>query len=303
MRFSAIGDCVMAAHAATSVRKAYPDAFLVWAIEKRCAAVADTSTLLSMRYEFNREEWRTTRWSPRTWWASLSTYGKLRKCQFDLGLDLQGHSKTALCLYLAKPKRRLAAQATDIFARSLNPRAHGDPSSMHVVEWNYHVLRQLLDAPQVLRPFMPNLDPKNVSNLVTISTGAGAKDKEWPVESWQKVGESLREQGFHVVFLGGPGDPVPHWPDDQVWVGKLALTETMSWIASSRLHLAADTGSGHIAAAYDVPVVSVFGPTDPNRYRPYTKGGTVLRAGPSTADVKPADVVQAALDLLDCEAK
>src|SRR5687768_4363933 len=105
VRFSAIGDSVMAAHAATSVRQAHPDAFLAWAIEARCAAVADTTKLLDLRHEFPREKWKKQAWSPTTWWDTMRTYTKLRGHRFDLGVDLQGHSKTALCLYLAKPKK------------------------------------------------------------------------------------------------------------------------------------------------------------------------------------------------------
>ncbi|MBC8063619.1 MAG: hypothetical protein H7Y17_02220, partial [Chlorobia bacterium] len=41
----------------------------------------------------------------------------------------------------------------------------------------------------------------------------------------------------------------------------------MSAVAHSTIHLAADTGTGHMAAAFGVPFVSVFGPTDPKLFR------------------------------------
>jgi ADP-heptose:LPS heptosyltransferase len=78
-----------------------------------------------------------------------------------------------------------------------------------------------------------------------------------------------------VVFLGGPGDPTPKTGESLV--GKLTLRESMAVIASSELHVSADTGNGHIAAAYGVPTVSVFGPMDPVRFRPYGPKATVLR--------------------------
>jgi ADP-heptose:LPS heptosyltransferase len=64
------------------------------------------------------------------------------------------------------------------------------------------------------------------------------------------------------------------------------------------LHLAADTGTGHIAAAYGVPFVSVFGPTDPKLFRPYSDEGVVLRASDRAGDVEPAQILAAAEGLL-----
>jgi ADP-heptose:LPS heptosyltransferase len=71
----------------------------------------------------------------------------------------------------------------------------------------------------------------------------------------------------------------------------------MAAVALSSVHLAADTGTGHIAAAYGTPVVSVFGPTQPQNYRPYTDRGIVLRGPEDTTNVPPDDVLAAALKL------
>ena len=71
----------------------------------------------------------------------------------------------------------------------------------------------------------------------------------------------------------------------------------MAVIARSSLVLAADTGAGHLAAAYGVPVVSIFGPTDPEEFRPYSDAGIVLKSGDRTDDVSPEQVVMAAKEL------
>ncbi len=52
-----------------------------------------------------------------------------------------------------------------------------------------------------------------------------------------------------------------------------------------------------MAAAYGVPVVSVFGPTNPVWYRPYTERGIVLKEGKRTEDVRPEAVLEAAREL------
>ncbi|HSI72120.1 MAG TPA: glycosyltransferase family 9 protein [Fimbriimonas sp.] len=306
IRFSAIGDCVMAAWAATAIRHKHPDAFLCWAIESRCAPVVDRHALASRVYEFPRDRWKKKRWSPHTWREQMLAYARLRQMNFDYGIDLQGHSKTALCLRIAKPAKRVQARATDSLAARLNPMIGEPPEGMHTVEWNHKVLQTLGEFELPPHPIMPDPsapevwgpDPK-LSKRISISVSAGQADKSYPADQWRTVAEELLKQGHQVVFLGGPTDQPILLEGAEDYVGKLGLDKTMSIVATSDLHLAADTGTGHMAAAYGVPVVSVFGPTDYRSYRPYTTYSRVLREGSSTGDVKPEQILAAAHELLE----
>jgi ADP-heptose:LPS heptosyltransferase len=129
------------------------------------------------------------------------------------------------------------------------------------------------------------------SNLVTIAVGTGHPNKNYA--RWAEVSRLLLDRGFDVAFLGGPGESAPASAALDL-VGKLSLEETMAWIAASRVHIAADTGSGHIAAACRTPVVSVFGWTKSEVYRPYTERGVVLDAGKTMDGVSPEQIVEAA---------
>ncbi|HWD41270.1 MAG TPA: glycosyltransferase family 9 protein [Fimbriimonas sp.] len=296
IRFAAIGDCVMAAWAATSIKLAHPGSTIVWPIEERCSPVVDGE--LAVSEIFPRERWKENRWSASTWREQIHKYAKLRRWSFDFGIDLHGHLKSSLCLRLACPRRRLAAKANDEISKRLNPclPSTGDP--MHMVEWNQFALNQLGEFPMPERPMMPftvgAVDPCKI----TISLGASEADKKYPLDSWRQVAAHLIGDGFDVRFLGGPNDASITGLGMDL-VGKLTLRESMNEIASSRLHLAADTGSGHIAAAYGVPVVSIFGRTDPARFRPYTPFGEVLRNGDVPSNVPYEEVISAAYRLLE----
>ena len=305
VRFSAIGDCAMAAWAATAVRERHPDAFLCWAVESRCAPVLDRTALVSHVEEIPRERWKRHRWSPAMWRQQIAKYAGLRRLRFDFGLDLQGHSKTALCLRLARPARRLAVPASDPFAARLNPTL-SLPSGVHTIEGYGALLGEFGDFTIPERPLMPH-DPEAARTLAerlggerplaTISVSAGSPDKAYPEAGWTRVAEGLLARGYRVAFLGGPNDRAIPLPETVDLVGKLALSSTIEAIRLSALHLAADTGNGHLAAAVGVPVVSVFGPTNPAVYRPYTPDGRVLREGRATADVAPEAILGAAREL------
>lgn len=294
----------MSVPVAASVRRAYPDADIWWAVESRCAAVIERGKLVSGVQEFDRETWKKHKFSPRVWRDQIQVFSSLRKQRFDYGIDLQGHSKTAICLKFAAPKKKVSAHATDIMARLMNPVVKGDIGTSHMVEWNLRTLKALGDFPTEPRWIMPALTSERAhmqtlgSNLATIAVSAGQSFKSYPKEKWAVVAKELLGQGYKVIFLGGPTDQAPKVDGALDWVGKTGLSETMAAVAESQIHFAADTGTGHMAAAYGVPVVSVFGPTPPERFAPYTDKRIVLRkVSQVTADITPEEILEASQTL------
>lgn len=301
VRFSAIGDCVMTAWAIGDIRRAYPDARIVWAAETRCLPVLAVGPLVDRAVDVPREQWKRE----RNFLAPLRLFAGLRRERFDVGFDFQGHSKTALCLRLAAPEVRLAARATDAFARSLNPVVRLPVGEIHEVElakrlvaaWNAGATDSADALP--IMPMVGDLPAAVVgtTSLVSIQTGAGAADKVVPPAHWAAVAERLAGSGLRLCAIGGPNDPRIEHPAVVDLVGRLNLREAMAVVARSALHLAGDTGTGHIAAAYGVPTVSVFGPTAPERYRPWSSKAIVLRAGTCRVeDVSPDEIASAALE-------
>lgn len=293
VRFSAIGDCVMAAWPVTALREAMPAARIVWALESRCAPVVRCPGLADRVFALPREAWKSARWAPATWSSQVRSYLGLRGERFDVAFDFQGHSKTALLARLSGARMVVANRGTDAFARAILRPVQPPADAVHEVELGLSLVRSWAPAPAGL-PMMPPSGPR-VPRLITVQTGAGEARKAYPAESWAKVADLLAEEGFRVVLIGGLADPEPACRAESL-VGRCTLAEAVDWVARSAVHLAADTGTGHVAAAYGVPAVSVFGPTDPARFRPYGRDVVVLRA-PRPADVEPPDVAQAAAAL------
>ncbi|MCW5936979.1 MAG: glycosyltransferase family 9 protein [Fimbriimonadaceae bacterium] len=300
-RFSAIGDCVMTAWAVTALRQALPEARIVWAAQQRCAPVIDTDHLVDFTHIFRREAWKKERWSLRNWREATATYLGLRKEKFDVGLDFQGHSKTALCLALSGAKRKLGSRATDALAEKLL-QIVVPPGRRHEVETAHLLVNQVAETTLPVRPLMPKPQPFPWTGdrpLVTVQTGAGEDQKLYPATAWEEVVRTLVARRFHVAVIGAPSDPRLNVEGATDLVGRLSLKEAMGAVAASDLHLAADTGTGHIAAAYGVPVVSVFGPNPAWRFRPYSDRARVLEEGGNPAAVASSRVVEAACELLE----
>jgi len=111
---------------------------------------------------------------------------------------------------------------------------------------------------------------------VVVGTANAAKD--WPADRYPRLVDSLAgELGCRVYLLGGPGEReravartvVDRAREEPVW----ALTDTvrkLMWrIREMDLLISPDTGPVHIARALEVPIVGLYGHTNPWRVGPY----------------------------------
>lgn len=125
---------------------------------------------------------------------------------------------------------------------------------------------------------------------VFIAMRSTAKEKHWPADRWAVlVSRLVTERRCEVVLCGAPDDVLMHdavreaaGPLVAAHVHDLSahvsLRETGALLARMHLCLGVDTGLVHLAASHDVPVVVLFGPTDPNRWSPWTPRATVVRS-------------------------
>lgn len=120
------------------------------------------------------------------------------------------------------------------------------------------------------------------------STNAG---KHWPLERWTAVIDWLvRGRGCEVFFCGGPADVAMH----REIVGRLApavaghvhdhssavrLRQVGALLSRMDLCVGVDSGLPHVAASHGVPVVALFGPTDPAQWHPWKTAGAAV-SGP-----------------------
>jgi heptosyltransferase-1 len=125
--------------------------------------------------------------------------------------------------------------------------------------------------------------------LVLVNPGAGWGAKRWPADRYGAVASALNALGYKVVVNAGPGEEGIA-REVLAASGGVAITLNMTLdqlIAVTRraaLVIAGDTGPLHLACALNVPVVGIFGPTDPARNGPFGVPFRVLRHPESKRD-------------------
>ncbi|MES2525452.1 MAG: glycosyltransferase family 9 protein [Bdellovibrionota bacterium] len=105
---------------------------------------------------------------------------------------------------------------------------------------------------------------------IVLAPSASFTPKRWPVEYFVELAKKLlATTDYHLVVLAGPDDKfceafqVIDSPKLLNLQGKTSLKESMQILARAELSIGNDSGMNHIAEAHGVPVVTIFGPTDP----------------------------------------
>jgi heptosyltransferase-1 len=169
----------------------------------------------------------------------------------------------------------------------------------HVIEQNVSVAeavaQQKMKIPLVEFPRDPAaearihalLSEQGIIDFAILNPGAGWGAKRWPAERYGQVAGKLASEGVRSIVNYGPGEESLAKEAEAASAGaargmKCSITELIALTRRARLFVGGDTGPMHLAAALQVAVVAIFGPTDPARNGPYGTRSVVLRSSASS---------------------
>ncbi len=118
---------------------------------------------------------------------------------------------------------------------------------------------------------------------------ASAPEKAWPAERFVRVARELTQAGVEPVFISGPSDDSAPFSEFRV-LRNAPLSKVKSVIASSQIFIGNDSGPAHIAAAFGIPVVILFGPSNPVTWAPWRTEAQVVTSPLGMAGISVAEV-------------
>ena len=124
--------------------------------------------------------------------------------------------------------------------------------------------------------------PVPAGDFVVIHPFSGSARKNWPLERYRELAQRL---AMPVRWCAGPEEQL----DNAVRIDN--LFELACWLATARVYIGNDSGITHLAAAVDIPVVAIFGPTDPAVWAP--RGDRVRVVSGNLADISVEQVLNA----------
>jgi heptosyltransferase III len=200
----------------------------------------------------------------------------------------------AAVFFAAERDAKLVARmsALDIQCIPVDPRPPAVWSA-HVTEW---LLEQLVEWPAVqsaTRQMVKWLNgeglrvPREAGVDVLVHPGSGGRQKCWPAERYAALVEHLRGRGLRVAAVLGEVEC------ERMTAGEIGrfeeLTEVyrpgtycelLRHLLGSHVFVGNDSGPGHLAGVLGLPALCLYGPTDPQVWRPLGPRVRVLREQP-----------------------
>lgn len=280
IKLSSLGDI---AHALPAVRalKERTGAEIDWVVQPEYAALVACCPDVARTIAFPR----------RNFLRGLAPFAReLRQAEYDLIVDFQGLLKSALAVRLARGAWRVgpawaregARWFYDVQAEPADgPRRHAVEECMDIV----NLIAPGEGPPPEPRLEFPEAEPDGSPGPhVAFAPFSRWATKNWPVEKFAELGRRLAaEMGCQICIVGGaadeaPGEALARQIGERArnLCGRTDLPGLCALLKGMDLLVTVDSGPMHWADALGVPLVAVFGATDPARTGPYRQRERVV---------------------------
>ena len=306
VRLSSMGDIIHALPAAVMLREAFPHASIGWLIEERWAELLCTLStprhgarsmqrpLADAVHTVNLKRWRKSLASNQTWERIAAGLSDLRAMRYQVAVDLQGAVRSAiLARWSGASTIHGAAQPRENLA-SLWYTRQVITERRHVVEQYAEIATAVTGRPRAIPDAVFPCDPiadesvakrlsdANLRDFAILNPGAGWGAKQWPAERYGQLAKALSIRDVPSLINFGPREGELAKIAEVASEGTaramtFSIGELIALTRRARVFIGGDTGPMHLAAALHVPVVALFGPTDPARNGPYRTKSVVLR--------------------------
>ena len=282
-RLSHIGDCILTLPMLSAIRRKYPEAYICWAVEKPSNQLLESHPGLDEIMLI-----------PKGWMGKPSAWryvaGELRSRKFDIAIDPQGITKSAMLSFLSGARKRIGIRGK--WGRELAPLLNNcnvQQECAHLVDRSLELLEPLgiqkshvefgfQVAPSAGKSMRKFLADESISGrFAVINPGASWPSKRWETCRFADVAEHLYEchQLPTVVTWAGDAEHAMAVqlkslaPSAVTLAPPTSLNELAAILSIADFFIGCDTGPMHISTAVGTPCVGLYGSTLPTESGAY----------------------------------
>jgi len=307
IKTSSLGDVVHTLPALTDAQRAIPGIQFDWVVEEGFAEIPAWHPAVAQVVPVAIRRWRKNLWQTLRSGEWRRFKARLRETRYDLVIDAQGLLKSAwLTRYVKAPVAGLDRDsAREPLASRVYDRRYAVPRDQHALERVRQLFAQALgyELPQGIGDY--GLDRAQLATpgeepYLLFLHGTTWPSKHWPEAYWRELAERMSAFGWAIRLPWGNAEEKAR--AERIAEGiagasvlpRLNLGGVAKVVAGARACVAVDTGLGHLAAALDVPSISLYGPTLPGRVGAYGRSQVHLCA--SGPDAGKGDRVKPCFD-------
>jgi heptosyltransferase I len=279
-----LGDVVHGLPIVNAIKRAWPQAHVTWVVEPMPSGILRPHPSVDDVIVFHKR---------RGIAGVRALRRELRMHRFDLTLNLNIYFKSAWPTLFSRAPRRIGfdrSRARDGVWLVANEHLPAGPRR-HTQDMFLEFLTVLGIEAESLQWLIPITGAEREAQeeffrmlrdrpLVGVVGASANHNKDWPAVRYPQLVDALIERfNAHVILLGGPGEReqsvsraiMTHARNKPVWGLGDSIRRLIWLIDGCNLIIAPDTGPLHIARALDVPVIGLYGHTNPWRVGPYRK--------------------------------
>nr|WP_234463480.1 lipopolysaccharide heptosyltransferase I [Stutzerimonas stutzeri] len=295
VKTSSLGDVIHTLPALTDAQRAIPGIQFDWVVEEGFAEIPAWHPAVAQVIPVAIRRWRKHPLQTLRTGEWRRFKARLRETHYDLVIDAQGLLKSAwLTRYVKAPVAGLDRDSIrEPLASRFYDRRYAVPRERHALERVRQLFAQALgySIPEMIADY--GLDRSQLATpgeqpYLLFLHGTTWPSKHWPEAYWRQLAERMSEFGWAIRLPWGNAEEKARaeriaqgLPSASV-LPRLNLGGVAKVVAGARACVAVDTGLGHLAAALDVPSISLYGPTLPGRVGAYGRSQVHLCApGPN----------------------
>jgi len=287
---SSLGDVIHSLPLLHVIRNDFQFSKVHWVIAKGLECLLENHPMIDKLWIINKDEWKNIRKFKDTLIEIKTLYRELGEESYDIVIDLQGLLRSGIIANATHAPVRLgfneAREGSNMF---YTHKIHGG-RDIHAVDRYLKMASALgCDIDSVVFPMPLIVESDNIRKLkselneyAVIVPGARWQSKKWFPGRYARLAAILN---IKSIVIGGRQDKEisdyieSHSGGNAIsMAGRTTLKELISLIRNAKFVITNDSGPMHIAAACNVPVIAIFGPTNPVRTGPYGFTHNVIRA-------------------------
>ncbi len=277
IKLTSLGDLIHALPALSDAKSARPELEFDWVIDENFQEIAGWHPAVRGVITSNHREWREALVRAKTHGSISKMIAAIRAAEYDLVIDGQGNFKTAVLSLFARGTRAGFDRHSvrEWIAHLAYQRRFAASKDAHAIERLRRLFASALDYP------MPDSPPdfriqrerfvkprvELPGEYLVFVHNASWKTKLWPERHWMDLIGRCTRAGLRVLLPWGSRQEEARAKRLAAGSGaqvlpRLSLSEIGYVLANAKACVCMDTGLSHLAAALDVPAITLYGSTD-----------------------------------------
>jgi heptosyltransferase-1 len=279
LKLASMGDLIHLLPALTDAKQAHPNIVFDWVIDTHFSEIATWHKAIDQPILTDHRTWRSHLTKKSTYHAINNMLRIVRNTKYDLVIDAQGNLKTAFLSLFTKGKtagwdgasipewgahfcysiKAFCSKKNHAITKMRSLLADTIGYSLPTSTPDYQIEINKLKAPSFPLPL----------NFFVFVPNASHPSKLWPTSYWKTLIKQSESLGYSILLPWGSlkekkqAEELAACSSNAIALPKMSLSEIGFILSQAKKVVSMDTGLSHIAAALDIPTITLYGPTDP----------------------------------------